>query len=844
MKNMIIWTLLLVTMINAQLFINEIDYDQPGTDSGEFIEIAGLAGTYTNVSIELVNGNNGSIYSTTELGSVVLSDQINGYGFYTEYIAGIQNGAPDGVQLKINGNIVDAVSYEGQMNDTDGNAMEEATPSDDDPYWEGGEGLSIGRLGLDNSPWIVMNITPGLVNEGQAVSNTPGLFITSPVDASTIYTNNIDIEFNLLNFIVNEDGYINYSVDGGSTVTYYSFEPIALSDLETGSHTVNLWLVDIDLNDLDPPVVDQVTFTVSTVSTVSIYDIQGQTDSSPYADQIISTTGIVTAVGSYYYWLQDGVGGWNGLYVYAGDNHGVQLGDSITITGEVVESYDQTRMEDIINQVIHSSGNTLPTSATITTTEVSSEMYEGVLVSVINAECINPDLGYGEWEVDDGSGSCIVDDKMFEFNAESGTHYNVTGPVEYSYSNYKIEPRNENDVQIYTIEGAPIANAGVDQFVEINSIVTLDGSGSLDDGGFIVGYLWEQLSGISVVLSDYEESVVTFTAPGEATTLEFQLTVIDNDAQIATDNIIVTVGSTTIYDVQFAEELGTDNDCYPSTFDGETVTVTGVVTAVKPGTDPNFYLQDSNLNNWAGIYVYDTSVNPIVGDEVTLTAEVDEYYGLTELKNVADYTINQGTNSVEPLNISTGDLGLFCGMPGEQYEGMLVNISGVIDSTNEYNSWYIDDGSGTTKVDDYFFNGEWTIPLSGDNFNSIIGVVHYFYGEYVIYPRNGEDIHPLLSVDETKIPTEFALVYNYPNPFNPVTTISYELPMDANVKIAIHNIVGQKVAELVNNWQSRGQYEVKWNGKNMSGNSVTSGVYFYTIHMDNNIITNKMVLMK
>lgn len=843
MKKTTVFILLLTTMISAQLFINEIDYDQPGTDSGEFIEIAGAAGTYTDVSIELINGNDGSVYTIRDLGTVVLLDEIDGYGFQSTDISGIQNGAPDGVQLKINGIIVDAVSYEGSMNDTDGNAMEEATPSGDDPYWEGGEGLSIGRLGVDNSPWVVMNVSSGVVNEGQSMSNAPGLFITSPANGSTTYSNNIDIAFSLINFVINEDGHIHYSVDEGSTIMYYSVEPITLTNLATGNHTVDLWLVDNSHEDLNPPVTAQVTFTVSTVETINIYDIQGQTDISPYAGQTVSTSGIATAVGSYFYWLQDGTGGWNGLYVYAGDNHGIEIGDEVTITGLVAESYEQTRMENVINQVISSSGNTLPVPSTVSTTEANTEMYEGVLVYVVDAECTNPDLGYGEWEVNDGSGPCMVDDKMFNFTAEQGTRYDITGPVEYSYSNYKIEPRYENDVQIHTEEGAPIANAGDDQVVDYNATVTLDGAGSTDEDGVIVGYLWEQLSGTNVVLSDYEEAIVTFTAPGESTTLEFRLTVIDNNAQQATDNVVVTVGNTTIFDVQFTEDPGTGDDCYPSLYDGQSVTISGIVTAVKPGTSPNFYLQDPSLNTWAGVYVYDTSVGPTVGDEITLTADVDDYYGLTELKDVSDYSINSSGNSIEPHSISTGDLGLLCGAVGEQFEGMLVSVSGTIDSTNEHNSWYIDDGSGTTKVDDYFFDGEWTTPLNGDTFSSIVGVVHYYYGEYVIYPRNGDDIQTL-SIDEKLMPTGFALVYNYPNPFNPTTTISYELIRDANVKIDVHNISGQKVTELVNQWQHGGKHEVSWDGTNLSGYSVTSGVYFYTLHINNDVITKKMILMK
>ncbi|MCF7841206.1 MAG: hypothetical protein K9N22_10555, partial [Candidatus Marinimicrobia bacterium] len=173
--------LLSVGVLNAQLFINEIDYDQPGTDAAEYFELAGPAGTYNNVVVDLVNGNGNTSYNTINLGNITLADEVDGYGFYlvgvgtvpgvdftlTPATNAIQNGAPDGIQVMVDGVITDAVSYEGAMNDLDGNPMEVGTP--DDTYYEGAEGQSIGRLGLEDSPWLVMNITPGAINEGQSL---------------------------------------------------------------------------------------------------------------------------------------------------------------------------------------------------------------------------------------------------------------------------------------------------------------------------------------------------------------------------------------------------------------------------------------------------------------------------------------------------------------------------------------------------------------------------------------------------------------------------------------------------------------------------------------------------
>ncbi|MGQ9643951.1 MAG: FlgD immunoglobulin-like domain containing protein, partial [Ignavibacterium sp.] len=75
------------------------------------------------------------------------------------------------------------------------------------------------------------------------------------------------------------------------------------------------------------------------------------------------------------------------------------------------------------------------------------------------------------------------------------------------------------------------------------------------------------------------------------------------------------------------------------------------------------------------------------------------------------------------------------------------------------------------------------------------------------------------------IPDKFEVSHNYPNPFNPSTKFRYALPEGRNVKIIIYDIQGKQVAELVNNYQAPGTYEVTWNGKNDNGEFVASGVY-------------------
>ena len=85
---------------------------------------------------------------------------------------------------------------------------------------------------------------------------------------------------------------------------------------------------------------------------------------------------------------------------------------------------------------------------------------------------------------------------------------------------------------------------------------------------------------------------------------------------------------------------------------------------------------------------------------------------------------------------------------------------------------------------------------------------------------------------------------NYPNPFNPSTTISFAIPKSGSTKLTIYNIRGQKVIELVNKQFTPGYYNAVWNGRDSNNRGVSSGIYFAKLEHDNNVKVQKMVLMK
>jgi hypothetical protein len=85
---------------------------------------------------------------------------------------------------------------------------------------------------------------------------------------------------------------------------------------------------------------------------------------------------------------------------------------------------------------------------------------------------------------------------------------------------------------------------------------------------------------------------------------------------------------------------------------------------------------------------------------------------------------------------------------------------------------------------------------------------------------------------------------NYPNPFNPTTTISFSLPDEQEIELSIYNIKGQKVKQLINGQLTNGQHSMTWNGKDTNDKSVSTGIYFYKLKTENDVLTRKMLMLK
>ena len=101
-----------------------------------------------------------------------------------------------------------------------------------------------------------------------------------------------------------------------------------------------------------------------------------------------------------------------------------------------------------------------------------------------------------------------------------------------------------------------------------------------------------------------------------------------------------------------------------------------------------------------------------------------------------------------------------------------------------------------------------------------------------------------VSDDNRNTPKEFHLSQNHPNPFNPETTIEYQLSQSSHVAITIYNTIGQSIRTLYDGQQNAGVYELIWDGKDNSGRKVGSGIYLYQLKVDDFVSVKKMVMIQ
>ena len=302
----------------------------------------------------------------------------------------------------------------------------------------------------------------------------------------------------------------------------------------------------------------------------------------------------------------------------------------------------------------------------------------------------------------------------------------------------------------------------------------------------------------------------------------------------------------------------------------DTLALYGVITT--PNFQPSqtsYFLQDST----AGINVF--SFNPygttfVIGDSVVVVGTVAQFRGLTEFTPLVMDSAHFGLLKHNAVVPKAKRLTLHQFVTNtENYEGMLIEIdtlykaSGTWPAAGSNASIFVTNASkvDTTQMfidldTDIDGTPELAYPINvvgvGSQFSSATTV---YNNGYEIIPRDTFDIHHqtvvLVKDLYSGIPNTYELLNNYPNPFNPSTTILYGLPQQSHVTITVYSVLGQELATLVNDVQSASYYRVVWNGQDKNGSQVSSGVYFFRIAAQSTdgkaqtfVQVKKMMLMK
>jgi hypothetical protein len=167
----------------------------------------------------------------------------------------------------------------------------------------------------------------------------------------------------------------------------------------------------------------------------------------------------------------------------------------------------------------------------------------------------------------------------------------------------------------------------------------------------------------------------------------------------------------------------------------------------------------------------------------------------------------------------------------------------VDDSVLFYFSMVMGDGLHVdpTDYDSLYFHENPLVYYSALDFSDLIVNSNAADSLYDLYFKTPTDVDDF---GHDALPSGYALSDNYPNPFNPATTIAYTVPRQTHVELAVYDILGRRIITLVDGSKTAGGHTAQWSGNNEDGSPVASGIYFYMIKTDDFVQAKKMVLMK
>jgi predicted extracellular nuclease len=362
---------------DTPVFINELHYDNTGTDAGEFVEVAGPAGTdLTGWTIVLYNGADNAPYDTDALLGTLANDTGTGFGFATiDYPSnGIQNGAPDGVALVDgNGDLVQFLSYEGRMTASSGPAAgQTSTDMGVSENGSGPVGESLQLTGTGGSygdfTWAPSAAeTPGAANIDQdfvasgdplppSLTCAPDLVVASGETGSTVVTAS-DADSGITSLAITSAPVEGITLEGSTAPTA---QGEAATATLTVADTAAAGTYDVQVTATsDDGAQALCTVTVTVLSTILVSDVQGSGSASPLVGQYVEVEAVVTSLIT----SRDELNGFfvqeedadvdgdpatsDGVYVFCGSTCPADLaaGDLLTVVGVVAEFNGSTQID-------------------------------------------------------------------------------------------------------------------------------------------------------------------------------------------------------------------------------------------------------------------------------------------------------------------------------------------------------------------------------------------------------------------------------------------------------------------------------------------------------------------
>ncbi len=289
-------------------------------------------------------------------------------------------------------------------------------------------------------------------------------------------------------------------------------------------------------------------------------------------------------------------------------------------------------------------------------------------------------------------------------------------------------------------------------------------------------------------------------------------------------------GNLQVVSGQSTHPIATTPNTLPSPI-GISYSAYGDQDAVTPEANAYIVYEPANKADNAGILVYDNDSDETSAQIVYFAHNLDAISNSSEAKELLENTV--AYLLATPKGVISGTVDL---TDTSDDSGVSVYLSGSMSDTTQTNTSGYYEFTGLTS-------GTYSVTVHKEGYYTADSVHSGLSVNQDTVANNNYSMDPVISDISGKagngLPTEYALQQNFPNPFNPTTTIRYQLPAAGQVTLNVYNALGQKVAELVNRNQQAGYYRVQINAQHFA-----SGVYFYKLVSGKFVQMRKMLLLK